>query len=525
MKFASSPAHILNKNLVSAETGTWLGNHFKVSLSQVKPQVDELFLAGINHIFYHGIAYSPFEKSFPGRLFYAATNFGPSSALWPYMDELNKYITNCQKILQNTKPGNNLLVYYPVFDSWQQKGSSDYVLMQGVHNPQNWLYGTPFGETIKLLWEKGFAFDYISDLQLKQVKEGTIDLSSTYQVLIIPETFVIPLETLRNILSLSREKLRVIFIDSFPSHVPGHLDYNERMDTLLQLKDNIDNYPIETIDQSSLADELKKQGIIQFDFGYHDIHTIRKKHSEGDIIFLSNLGRNEFDQELHLPMEAGSAEFYDPVTGKRGFITINKKANTKEVRLQLPPGKSLFLITYHGRSNGFRWEYSNPSGEKLILNSGWEIHFSDSLKIPVDSLYSWTRLSISWAPYYAGSAEYRITFSMDKKFSIYDRFILDLGKVYDMAKVTINEQPLGRVWHVPFQLEVSSSLLKTENVLSVEVRNLNANRIIQMDKEQVPWKNFYDINFVDITYQPFDASDWEPLPSGLNGPVQLIPLR
>jgi hypothetical protein len=183
------------------------------------------------------------------------------------------------------------------------------------------------------------------------------------------------------------------------------------------------------------------------------------------------------------------------------------------------------MITYHGRSYGSRWDYSDLSGEKLILNSGWELHFSDSLKIPVDSLYSWTRLSYSWAPYYVGSAEYRITFSIDEEFSIYDRFILDLGQVHEMATVRINEQMLGRIWHIPYKLELSSSLLDTENLLSVEVGNLDANRIIQMDMEQVHWKNFYDINFVDITYQPFDASDWKPLPSGLNGPVKLIPLR
>ncbi len=42
MKFASSAADFSGKKLVSSETGTWLANHFKVSLSQVKPQIDEL---------------------------------------------------------------------------------------------------------------------------------------------------------------------------------------------------------------------------------------------------------------------------------------------------------------------------------------------------------------------------------------------------------------------------------------------------------------------------------------------------
>ena len=37
LKLASSAANLTGKKLVSAETATWLGNHFKVSIAQVKP--------------------------------------------------------------------------------------------------------------------------------------------------------------------------------------------------------------------------------------------------------------------------------------------------------------------------------------------------------------------------------------------------------------------------------------------------------------------------------------------------------
>ncbi len=38
-------------------------------------------------------------------------------------------------------------------------------------------------------------------------------------------------------------------------------------------------------------------------------------------------------------------------------------------------------------------------------------------------------------------------------------------------------------------------------------------------------KAFHEINFVNIDYQPFDASVWPAHPSGLLGPVELIPIR
>ncbi|HEY7393693.1 MAG TPA: hypothetical protein VH559_02550, partial [Gemmatimonadaceae bacterium] len=55
----------------------------------------------------------------------------------------------------------------------------------------------------------------------------------------------------------------------------------------------------------------------------------------------------------------------------------------------------------------------------------------------------------------------------------------------------------------------------------VEVTNVSANRIRDLDRRHVDWKIFRDINFVGIDYKPFDASNWPVRPSGLMGPVTL----
>ena len=64
-----------------------------------------------------------------------------------------------------------------------------------------------------------------------------------------------------------------------------------------------------------------------------------------------------------------------------------------------------------------------------------------------------------------------------------------------------------------------------ENTLEIEVTNLSANRIRDLDRRKVNWKKFHDINIVDQNYKKFDASDWPLKPSGLLGPVRLIPMR
>ncbi len=147
MKFASSPAHLLQKQLVSSETATWLGNHFKVSLKQVKPQIDELFISGINHIFYHGITYSPGEEDYPGWLFYASTNFGQTSHFWGELPLLNSYIFDCQSILQNSEPDNDILLYFPIDDLWT-KYPGEILLTLDVHKHDKWFSNTPFGRQL-----------------------------------------------------------------------------------------------------------------------------------------------------------------------------------------------------------------------------------------------------------------------------------------------------------------------------------------------------------------------------------------
>jgi hypothetical protein len=58
-----------------------------------------------------------------------------------------------------------------------------------------------------------------------------------------------------------------------------------------------------------------------------------------------------------------------------------------------------------------------------------------------------------------------------------------------------------------------------------------ANRIIDLDKRGVEWKKFYNINMSAKLAENrtagglFTAAKWQPLPSGLFGPVQLIPLK
>jgi hypothetical protein len=73
--------------------------------------------------------------------------------------------------------------------------------------------------------------------------------------------------------------------------------------------------------------------------------------------------------------------------------------------------------------------------------------------------------------------------------------------------------------------------MENDNILEIEVSNLMANRIVDMDRRSVKWKKFYNINFPPRKRENrgpdglFDASGWLPRESGLIGPVKLMPVE
>ena len=111
-----------------------------------------------------------------------------------------------------------------------------------------------------------------------------------------------------------------------------------------------------------------------------------------------------------------------------------------------------------------------------------------------------------------------------------DAWLLDLGKVCQSANVSLNGKELAVLPGPNFSVIIDKKLLKANNSLLIKVSNLMANRIAYLDRNSIPWKKFYNVNMAarlkkNTKNGLFDASAWEPMESGLIGPVTLTPVK
>ncbi|SEJ44853.1 hypothetical protein SAMN05216327_110218 [Dyadobacter sp. SG02] len=526
MKFASSAANLSGKKLVSSETGTWLANHFKVSLSQIKPQIDELFTAGINHIFYHGTTYSPEKEGFPGWLFYASTNFGKTSHFSEHFPLLNRYVDLCQRLLQNSQPDNDVLVYFPIHDLWATKAKSGGgVHLLEVHHVDRWLLDLPFGKLSERLWKEGYAFDFVSDLQLKKFSvdaNGVLNSgNAVYKTLLIPSATYLPEETLKELERLAHAGAKIVFDGKLPASVTGYANHNERQEKFSEGSARLSTFKNVKVSNSLNAD-LAVNGVVREQLAEKGLTFIRKKQTEGvPLYFVSNLG-NTFTEGWVKIGKGGQFFKLEPLSG----VSIPKTRGNKgseEIYLRLLPGESCFLTT---SADGNDAPVVSNTGKQLDIIGKWELVFLNgkpNLPAPAQltELTSWTSLPDS-AEYFSGKAKYRITFDLPGSTVAYANAALDLGDVREVASVKLNGKDLGVAWHIPFRLPAGKALKAKGNVLEIEVTNLSANYMRLRDQQQPDWKKFYDINIVDITYKKFEATRWQPMPSGLLGPVKLV---
>ena len=494
LKYASSAAHITGKRLTSSESMTWLTEHFRSSLSQMKPELDQLFVAGVNRVLFHGTTYSPREAAWPGWKFYAAVDMSPTNSIWRDAPYLMKYIERVQSFLQMGQPDNDLLVYAP-FAYVMHKNTGDFAnrMVQFDINHMDSRMGE-LAKCVNAILAEGYDCNYTSEKYLMTTRyvDGKLETigGTRYQALVVPVS------------------------TNLPDSVKAHLDELSAAGAKI-----VYDYSAETLASLGIANEP-----LRADYG---LKVIRRHNDTGYHYFIANLSSDDVEGYAQLAVPFSSVAVFDPLTGD----IANASLADGQVYISLKSGQSVILQTYDNAVDAGQQQEPVKEMEPLRLDGQWQLSFTDDSypqmagkTYELNGVSTWESLDSQTAQL-MGTGVYETTFNVTSQQvkSATGGFRLDLGDVRESARVWLNGEYLGCAWSVPFVVDCNHLVHEGSNTLKIEVTNLPANRIRQMDVNGTEWRIFEDANISSISNSP-TYSNWSLMPSGLNSSVSLVPL-
>jgi hypothetical protein len=254
---------------------------------------------------------------------------------------------------------------------------------------------------------------------------------------------------------------------------------------------------------------------------------IHRKMGDVDMYFVTNKTNQTISEICEFRTTNKSVELWDPVTAEQFNITKTKSINDKTtINLQLPPYGSCFIV-FNEEVRALP-EYNKPANtQSLEIKSPWTLSFPENWGTPstveLKDLISWTDHSDSGINYFSGTASYSNSFNITKETIDKGKSInLDLGEVYDLAEVYVNDKSVGVLWTKPFKLEIQEFVKEGVNKIEIEITNMWINRLTgdmelavdqKFTKTNVPYKTEPNTELGDETFRV--------QASGLLGPVNI----
>ncbi len=491
-------ANVLGKNIVSAEalTGWPHLSKWQNDPYSLKSSADRAFAMGVNRMVLHTIAHQPWPDNFrPGiTMAFWGTHFGRNQTWWEQSKVWFDYLSRCQYLLQQGEFVSDILC-----------------LNKGLDN-----------------LPEGYRADICSELQLVNLvkaKNGQIVLphGKTYRLLVVTDSILTP-EVAVKIKSLADAGVPIAGnrFTSSPS---------------------LQNYPACDTEVKTISDILWKEGKISdnplnqilneigvfpdFSTSEKEVLWVHRKIEDSEVYFVSNQQDSTRVIDCTFRVSGKQPELWDAVTGTITVASAFEMVNgMTRVPIKLDPSGSVFVIfrkpihITKGASTANWPDY--VSLQELTMP--WTVHFDPKWGGPETVLFptltDWSQNDNNGIKYYSGTATYETQFDLKE---VAPSLFLDLGKVKNLAEVTLNGVSLGVLWKPPFIVNVSKAAKPGKNELVVKVTNLWANRLIGDEQEPADMK--WDTKIVGLSsvknamagYKLMELPEWfiegKPRPS------------
>lgn len=558
LKFASSAAALYGKPLVSAESFVWINRDYTPTARRIKAAADKLFLAGINHIIYHGTpiywrggepgpfgeeGWAPFTG--PENPAHFSSNVSPgNTALWPDVPALNAYIARSQNLLRQGRPAIDVLIYYPFlgFHGPNPDDSSAEALVTGSlpdadpeHVAQedatlsaakrqlDRLLTVPPNQSdertewveslqplLRELDRRGISWGWVNDhaLQSGKVAPGTLAASGgEYRAIVLPEIDAIQQRTLASLKALAAEGVPVYLAGRSPERQPGFHDAQQGDRAVRQAVRELKDAGARSIEFSENALIASLQDLPASAVSYANDSSVKRYRrlvEGGSIHFFGNQSAASEQADLAVNGQQ-PLWWFDAVEG------VAWPAEPQAGRLSLSLGgfESRFLMVGVPIPEGVSKE--RPAGMAFAQAARhWPLR---EWRFSADDFSATWKTLPDWRDVmelrHARAGTYTQTFTLDKK-QADKRYLLNLGLVQGSASVSVNGRPVGRASFPPFIVDVTEALKSGDNRVDIEVlaplRNVFVGRALAGDPR----------------YSHMERYANSLVAAGLMGPVEMV---
>jgi len=388
---------------------------------------------------------------------------------------------------------------------------------------------------------EGYDYDYINaDVLIDRISvsaEGRLTLPDgmSYGILVLPESERMTLPVLRKIGELVKEGATVV--GPRPVTTPGYSGYqasemifNDMVSDIWGDLDGVSRTRRETgkgkLFWGTPVRRVLELAGIKPDLEYYmpldcKVDWIHRRSGGTDFFFLVNSSDSLLDTRIRFRITGREPEFWDPATGTAIPAGYSMTGNNTVVPVHFKEREALFVV-FRNKTDQTSRADANKSSELITSLSGpWELTFPAGMgapeKITLPELESWSVSRDDGIKYFSGTATYTGLFSVKKSLLKKDAgFVLDLGKVCDMAEVSINGSQTALLWKPPFTTDISGLLHKGKNKIEIKITNQWTNRLIGDLKAPADKK---------ILGSSIFMRGREPAESGLIGPVRIFKLK
>lgn len=563
-KECASSSHIYGKKMAAAESFTSESRYaWTMDPSMMKAEGDLQFCMGINRFCFHRFAHQPWLDRRPGMTMGMwGTNFERTNTWWEQAREWITYISRSQFLLQQGTFVADACYYY------------------GEDTPVGFEFRNldpklPPGYDFDVV-----NTEILKQMKVKDGRI-VLPSGMAYRVLVLPNQTRMTLGTIEAIRDLVKAGATVVgprptLSPSLKDFGKG----DETLQAIAQeMWGDCDG---KTTTSHAYGAGWIKWGVPMaevlgvppdFTCANPDIRYIHRRDGDAEIYFISNQTEKDVLLPIGFRVKGLAPELWHPSSGRRETQAMySTKDDITTLPIHLDPAGSVFVIfrkpaspnPVASISDGSdkspaglplsalrppivqdgkialtvnqpgKYTFTMANGKtisgladampaSLPITGPWKLSFPPKLGAPdtttFDQLGSWTTSNIPGVKYFSGTATYVKEFTVPKDWLTSGaKFHLDLGKVMNLAQVTLNGKDLGVLWKKPFRVEITPALKAETNKLEIKVTNLWPNRLIgdaSLPPEQrVTWSSYNNY-----------TKDSPLLESGLLGPVEVKATR